>query len=251
VQQHREQHFGGVAASIVAWSERQGAEHVVLAGEARALAGVREHLPERVRAKIVGVVSGARYEPTAALVARAEALIRRAAQSREGDQLEAALTEAAKGGQAVDGVERTLEAVNRGAVWQLFVLRDFRDVGHACETCGALQRGLAGRCAYCERETRPVLLDEAIIDRVIAGGGSVTVVDRHAAGLDRRGADLEPAPVVLVKVLHALGLARAHDALVHLVDGVADGMRKRLAPGLAEHLGATRFSEAHGSRPTS
>ena len=59
-------------------------------------------------------------------------------------------------------------------------------MGRVCDACLALQRGLAGRCGYCMRDTRPVPLDEAIIDRVLATGGDVTVVDRHES-LARHG----------------------------------------------------------------
>lgn len=180
IQEHREQHLAGVAAGIATWSDHQGAERIVLAGEPRMVAALREHLPERVARKVVGTVSGARYEPAAAIVRRAEELRALVDQSREGEAVDAVLTEAAKGGRAVDGVDRTLEAANRGAVWRLYVLRDFRDMGRVCETCHALQRGLGGRCGYCGHDTKPVLLSEAIIDRVIAAGGTVTMIDRHA-----------------------------------------------------------------------
>jgi peptide subunit release factor 1 (eRF1) len=186
IQAHREAHFVAVASAITEWSDGQGAEHIVMAGEPRMIAAVREHLPDREARKIVGAVSGARYESASAIVRRAEELITRVDQSREGEAVDAVLTEAAKGGQAVGGVAGTLEAVNRGAVRHLYVLRDFRDVGHVCESCGALQRGLAGQCSYCRRETKPVALEEAVIDRVIATGGTVTLIDRHA-GLARRG----------------------------------------------------------------
>jgi peptide subunit release factor 1 (eRF1) len=186
IQEHREQHFAAVAGAIVEWSDRAGAEHIVLAGETRAASALREHLPERVARKVMGTIAAARYEPTAAIVARAQTVLVHLEQSREGQAVDDVLVMAAKGGQAVDGVERTLEAVNRGAVWRLYVLRDFRDVGRVCTACGALQQGLAGRCAWCGRDTRTVPLDEAIIDRVIAAGGTVTRVDRHA-DLARRG----------------------------------------------------------------
>lgn len=186
IREHREQHFAAVAAAMVEWGDRAGAERVVLSGDPRNSAAVRDHLPERVARKIVGAVSGARYEPPAEIVRRAEELLAHVDQSRDGAAIDSLLTEAAKGGQAVATVDRVLEVVNRGAVRHLYVLRDFRDVGRSCEGCGALLRGLGGPCGYCRRETRPVPLDEAIIDRVLAAGGSVTMVDRHA-GLERGG----------------------------------------------------------------
>jgi peptide subunit release factor 1 (eRF1) len=186
IMEHREQHFAAVASAIVEWSDGAGAEHIVLAGETRAVSALRDHLPDRVARKVVGAIAAARYEPTAAIVDRAQAMLVHQEQSRDGEAVDDVLVLAAKGGQAVHGVERTLEAVNRGAVWRLYLLRDFRDVGRVCTACGALQQGLAGRCLWCGRDTRTVPLDEAIIDRVIAAGGTVTRVDRHP-DLARRG----------------------------------------------------------------
>jgi hypothetical protein len=186
IEEHRGQHFGAVADAIVGWSDREGAERIVLAGESRMVALLREHLPERVTAKIAGVVSGARYEPGAALARRAADLLARVDQSQDGIAVNTVLTEAAKGGQAVDGLERTLEAVNRGAVRHVYVWRALRDVGRECDACKALQRGLAGGCSYCGRDTRTIDLQEAIVDRVIATGGSVSLIDTHA-WLERRG----------------------------------------------------------------
>jgi peptide subunit release factor 1 (eRF1) len=179
IEMHREQHLAAVAAAMTAWSDQEGAERIVLSGESRIVAALREHLPGRVARKIAGTVSGARYEAAGLIVRRAEELLAHDDQSRDDEAIDSLLTEAAKGGQAVDGLDGLLDAVNRGAVRHLYVLRDFRDVGRVCESCGALQRGLAGRCSYCSRDTRPVPLDEVIVDRVLATGGSVTVVDRH------------------------------------------------------------------------
>jgi release factor family 10 len=186
IEEHREQHYEAVAAALVAWSDRQDAERIVLAGEPRAVAALRAHLPERGLRKIAGQVPGARYEPSAVTVQRASALLSAVDRSKDGQAVESALVEAAKGGHAVAGLDATLEAVNRGSVRHLYVLREFREVGRECEGCGALQKGLAGQCAYCGKETRPASLDEALIDRVIAAGGSVSTVDRHD-GLARRG----------------------------------------------------------------
>lgn len=186
IQEHREQHFAAVAAAITEWSDQQGAERIVMAGEPRMIAALRDHLAERVSRKIIGLVTGTKYETSSVIVERAGQLIGHAEQSREGETVDSILVEAAKGGQAVDGVDGTLEAVNRGSVRHLYVLREFRDTGHVCESCKAVQRGLAGRCHYCGRDTKPVALDEAIVDRVLAAGGTVTRIERHA-GLARRG----------------------------------------------------------------
>jgi peptide subunit release factor 1 (eRF1) len=186
IEEHREQHFAAVAAALVDWSDRRGAEGIVLAGEPRAVAALRDHLPERVLAKIVGTVSAAHYESSAHIVERAAEVIAQNDREREDIAIDSLLTEAAKGGAAVDTVDRALEAVNRGAVRHLYALRDFREIGRECEGCRALQRGLGGRCAYCGKATAPVELTEALVDRVLASGGAVTMVERHSS-LARHG----------------------------------------------------------------
>jgi peptide subunit release factor 1 (eRF1) len=187
IEEHREQHFEAVAAAMTEWSDHQGARRVVVAGEPRTLALLRDHLPERVLRKVVGSIPAAHYEASSPIVRRAEQLLAQDDANRESEAVDGAITEAAKGGQAVDGLDGTLEAVNRGSVRHLYVLRAFQGVGRRCEGCAALQRGLAGRCSYCGHETKPVPLNEAIIDRVLAAGGSVTRVERHAQLAQRGG----------------------------------------------------------------
>lgn len=186
IEEHRGQHVAAVAAAVVEWSDRQGAERIVLAGEARMVSLLRAELPERVVTKIAGVVAGARHEAAGVLARRAAEMLAHVDRVEEDVAVDSLLVEAAKGGQAVDGVDRTLDAVNQGKVRHLYVLRGAHDVGRQCESCGALLRGLGGACSYCGHDTRPVELEEAIVDRVIATGGSVTMVDHHE-WLSRRG----------------------------------------------------------------
>jgi hypothetical protein len=187
IEEHRGHHLAAVAAAVAGWSDREGARRIVLAGEPRMVGLLKDELPERLAAAVVvGTVSAARYEASALIARRAADLLARVDQSEADAAVTTALTEAAKGGQAVDGLERALEAVNRGAVRHLYLLRNLRNVGRECETCKALQRGLAGACSYCGHATRTVDLEETIVDRVIATGGSVTMIDRHG-WLERRG----------------------------------------------------------------
>jgi hypothetical protein len=126
----------------------------------------------------VGVVSGRRHEAASELVARAGELVGRVAAREVGAAVDGLLTEAAKGGQAAASLEGVLEAVRRGAVDRLYLLRDFRERGR---TCTALQPGDAGACRLCRQATASVELGEAMVTRTIAAGGAVTMVDAHAA----------------------------------------------------------------------
>lgn len=187
IAEHREQHFEAVAAAVVEWSEGQGPERIVLCGEARMTAALRRHLPERMAPRIVGTIAGAGYEPATRLGARAAELLARAQGGREDEAVKAVLAEAAGGATAVAGLEPTLDAVNRGAVRDLYVLTTFREAGGACAACGALQRRFQFRCAFCGKDVRATELGEAMVERVLAEGGHITTVERHPGLAERDG----------------------------------------------------------------
>lgn len=69
---------------------------------------------------------------------------------------------------------------------RLYLLRDFHAPGRLCEACDTLHEGREGGCPACGAETRSVELGNAMVDRVIATGGTAEVVTTHA-GLARAG----------------------------------------------------------------
>jgi hypothetical protein len=185
IQDHRARHLDAVIEGLIELVERQGVERIVLAGEAKNVALLRQSLPLRIARLVAGAVAGARHEAGAALVGRAEGLLGELEKQEQGIALDAVLTEAAKGGQAVASVEETLEAVNRGAVHRLYLLRAFAERGSLCLGCAALQRSTDLRCHLCGSEAKLVELADACVGRVVASDGEIEVVDAHE-GLCRR-----------------------------------------------------------------
>jgi hypothetical protein len=186
IQEHRARHFDAVAAALDAIIDEQGLEAIVLAGEPRNLAVFRGHLSGAVASRIAGTVAGARYEGANALASRALELIRHAAASTQAVTVDSVLADAAGSGRAAAGVEATVEAVNRGTVERLFLLRSWEEAGRACPACGALQRGSDTACRWCGKSTSAVSLGEAMAQRVIAAEGTVQSARAHA-GLERAG----------------------------------------------------------------
>ncbi|MBI2156645.1 MAG: host attachment protein [Candidatus Rokubacteria bacterium] len=175
----RGRHFDAVAATLGELAEAHGVERVVLAGEPRTVAVFRQHLPAPLAAQVVGEVAGAWHEPAAALVERALVALRRQAGAAEAADVDAALTEAAKGGRGAAGVGATLAAAARGAVHRLYLLRTFRAPGRECGACGALAPGDGGSCRICGAVTKAVELGEALTHQVLAAGGAVETVEGH------------------------------------------------------------------------
>lgn len=181
IEERRGRHLEAVSEALGRLVEEHGLERIVIAGSPDSASAFRRALPSTVTARVAGVVSGRRHEPASELVARAGELIRRVAAQEVETAVDGLLTEAAKGGQAAASLEGVLEAVQRGAVDRLYLLRDLREPGRACTACAALQPGDAATCRLCRQATAAVELGEAIVTRTIAAGGAVTMVDAHAA----------------------------------------------------------------------
>jgi peptide subunit release factor 1 (eRF1) len=186
IEVHRDQHFEAVAEALRELVDQTANARIVLAGEDRIVAVFRSRLPATLTGRVAGTISGARHEPASALVDRATALLARLDASEQARVVDELLTEAAKGGQAVAGVEGTLHAVGRGAVRRLYLLRTFDETGAACSSCAALQPGEAATCRMCGGPTKRVRLSDAVVDRVVETGGEIVMIETHAA-LERAG----------------------------------------------------------------
>lgn len=186
IQEHRGRHFEAVAAALLDLTEGNGVERIVMAGEPRTVTAFRKHVPPRIVERIAGIISGTQHEPASALLTRAAEVLARLSSDGKASAVEAVLTEAAKSGRAVAGVEETLEAVGRGAVHRLYLLKGFNQRGGACVECGALQLSESATCLRCGSEARRAEFGETLVDRVIATGGKVEVIEVND-GLARVG----------------------------------------------------------------
>ena len=187
IEEHRGQHYQATAAALADLVERHGVRRIVLSGEARAVALFREHLPTPLARRIVDVVPGAAHEAVTTIAARAAERLAQVDEQEDAAAVDRLLDAAAKGGRAVAGVAPTLEAVNRNAVQHLYLVPAFEQPGAVCEGCGALQPPAPGHCRFCDAATRPTELGEAMVGRVLASGGAVSLVERHAGLAGREG----------------------------------------------------------------
>jgi peptide chain release factor subunit 1 len=178
LENQRSRHLDAVAEAI---GSLAGVEQIVLAGEPGVIAALQTRLPRALAARVAGTMRAAQHEPAGALAARARALLEDAERREERESLDAVLVEAAKGGRATAGVAATLDAVGRDAVHRLYVLKSYHEPGTACDHCGALVTPVRFHCPLCGQATRTVELGEAMVERVLRGGGTVETVAEHAA----------------------------------------------------------------------
>jgi peptide subunit release factor 1 (eRF1) len=179
IQDHRARHFTAVVEALGGLVDAHDVRRIVLAGDPRNVAVFRQELPPRLADLIVGTVAGAHYEATGVMVDRAAEYLSHVEAEGEARAVDAALTTAAKRGKATAGLDATLEAVNRGAVHRLYLLKGWSASGRRCTGCGGLQGNFTWVCPTCRRETTTVDLTEAMTARVIASGGSVELIENH------------------------------------------------------------------------
>lgn len=179
MQDLRARHFDAVTETLTALVDGHDVRRIVLAGEPRNMAMFRQKLPPRLAALIVGIVAGARHEEMGHIVARAAEYLPHVEGQREAEGVDGVLTAAAKHGKAAAGLDATLEAVNRGAVHRLYLLKGWSVPGRRCNGCGMLQRSFVGTCPACGGKAETLELGEAMADRVVADGGTVETIEVH------------------------------------------------------------------------
>jgi peptide subunit release factor 1 (eRF1) len=187
IEEHRGHHYEATADAVGDLVSRHGVQRIVLAGEGRAVALFRDHLPADVARRVVGVLPGAGHESMATIARRVAERLAHVEEQDDATAVDRLLDAAAKGGRAVAGVEPTLEAVNRNAVHHLYLTPEFERAGVICDGCAALQPHSAGPCRFCASATHPTELGEAMVGRVLASGGSVGVVQRQSALAEHEG----------------------------------------------------------------
>jgi peptide subunit release factor 1 (eRF1) len=129
----------------------------------------------------VAVIAAAAHEPLTTIAERGAEHLAHVDEQQDAGAVDRLLDAAGTRGRAVTGLEPTLEAVNRNAVQHLYLLADFARIGAVCQRCHALQPETRSRgCRFCGDSIDPTELGEAMTNRVLASGGKVGLIDRHA-----------------------------------------------------------------------
>jgi peptide subunit release factor 1 (eRF1) len=181
IAEQRGRHFEAVAEAVERVIEEHAVECLVIAGSADVATAFEKSLSPRLAARIAGTMAGHQHEGAGLLVARAGDVVRRFVTAEAERDVDAVLTEAANQGRAAAGLEAVLEAVGRGAVERLYLLRGFREPGGACAACGGLQPGNMNACRVCGGPSASTELGEAMLERVLSDGGTVTTLPAHEA----------------------------------------------------------------------
>lgn len=181
IAEQRGRHFEAVAEAVEHVIDEHAVECVVIAGSADLAAAFLKSLSPRVADRVAGTMAGHWHEGTGVLAARAGDVVRRFVTAEAERGVGAVLTEAVPRGRAAVGLEAVLEAVGRGAVERLYLVKGFHEGGGACADCGGLQPGNMKACRVCGGPSTSTELGEAMLARVLSEGGAVTTLPAHEA----------------------------------------------------------------------
>lgn len=156
-----------------------GHTHLLLAGNPRMIARVRNNLPKRLAAMVIDLVPLSGAAPTSDAVL---ATLANFAEHEQGESLETAgllLDELRRGALAVAGTDPTLDALARGQVDVLVLASAYTSpAAWACQGCGALESGeKPTACPRCgERAVREADLKEEIVRLAERSGTTIEIV---------------------------------------------------------------------------
>jgi rubrerythrin len=104
-----------------------------------------------------------------------------AVRQREHELADAVITAAAKGANGVARLDDTLSAAHDGRIQTLLVAQGYEAAGYRCGTCGYITAQRLATCPFCGGSFAHIPhAVEVMIERVIAQGGKVKVIQDHA-----------------------------------------------------------------------
>lgn len=194
-QQHigqiRSRNFEAVAEALVRMADALPDALLVLFGQSIIVSKFEEHLPERMRERIVTRLpsppSSAAGELRDTLLRAAMKAVEEYLHTRALAVRDVALAEAARNGVGVLGIGEVLLAITEGRLHRLLVDPDFKGTGWSCRACNAVGDTRANACQYCGGQVASVDLLEEAVRRTIRADGEIVFLPFDAKLPENKG----------------------------------------------------------------
>lgn len=164
---------------------------ILIGGSDENIAMFRSQLPKAWQSLVVGTFSTAMTASHSEVLAKAMEIGLEAERQREKRQLDAVVTNAAKGRGGVVDLDDTFAAIREGRVQTLVIRNGYRASGTRCKSCGYFSPVELEYCPFCGGECEPIAdVVELAIHRVMTSGGDVEIVreDQTAPNFNQIGA---------------------------------------------------------------
>jgi peptide subunit release factor 1 (eRF1) len=175
VEETVERNMKETAEFAVRFFEENRVRRVLIGGTEANVASLRNALPKAWQSLIVGSFAMPMTASHNEVLQRAMQIGREVEIETEERLVEDMITIAAKGGQAVTGLENSLDAINAGRVKTLVIAEGFAKSGYHCPICGMLKL-TREECDECGHPERVADIVDLAVSTVMRQGGDVEVV---------------------------------------------------------------------------
>lgn len=164
-------------------------DRLVLGGTNEVVSELKGLLPEHLRRIVIGSVAVPMDAGTAAILEATVSLQKEVERVGESTLVKDLLTAAAKGHQAVVGLNGTVEALREGRVHKLVYTDRLSGKGSECQECGRVFLTSGGSCLFCGSDLHPFAdLVEAVTVATFRDGGEIEHIKSGASSeLDQVG----------------------------------------------------------------
>ncbi|PWH18984.1 MAG: hypothetical protein DDG59_04545 [Anaerolineae bacterium] len=153
---------------------------VLIGGTEENVTLFRNLLPKAWQSLVVGTFPMSMTASHTEVLERTMQIGEEAERRQEAKWVEALITAAAKGKNAVLGLEDTLKALNNGRIQTLFILEGDRQPGYQCSQCSHLTSVEVSSCPYCGGQVKSIPdAVELAVRQVMQSGGEVEVLRQN------------------------------------------------------------------------
>lgn len=152
---------------------------LILAGADETVAQFQEHLSKVLQNKVIGTIPLDMTASEAEVIEKSRSVLRQSKQESALVLLDRLVTMAAKGEEAILGLEPTLQAIQEERVQTLILSEGFSTPGYRCLVCDFVTVEERDSCPYCAGNLRPVVdvVEFAIRHTLRQGGKIETLAD--------------------------------------------------------------------------
>lgn len=155
---------------------------ILIGGSDDNVAMFRSQLPKVWQSLVVGTFTIAMTASHSEVLAKAMEIGLQAERRREERQLDAVVTNAAKGRGGVVDLDDTFTALREGRVQTLVIRNGYRTPGTRCKGCGYISPVELEFCPFCDGECETIAdVVELAIHQVMTSGGDVEIVHEDQA----------------------------------------------------------------------
>ncbi|MEW6375135.1 MAG: Vms1/Ankzf1 family peptidyl-tRNA hydrolase [Thermodesulfobacteriota bacterium] len=184
IKDHMDKHHKEVAEQLTQLFDSGKWKRVLLIGQDRIVANFKAFLPERIKLQIADSFSMDFSKDRSKMLRRLFERLLQKEREEVSHQIQELKENPPQGGLATFGLNRTLEALNKGQVHTLFLLTSFSLMGGKCRRCGSLvlihpPGDPSTPCPICKGEMKIVHLEEEMVRSALRQDGEVKWVEEH------------------------------------------------------------------------